>query len=86
MARPPARGIGSLCILRLSLGMSTALMRMASIFTAGVVAKATARASTKENRLAIVRLSMGPGTHFPWGRGRATKPTFFWTLLSVRRA
>ena len=44
MASPPIKGIGFLCMRRLSLGTSTALIRNANFFTRGVVANAVKNA------------------------------------------
>ena len=47
MARPPMRGMGWLCMRRLSLGTSTAPMRKARERTTGVVIKATTAATSR---------------------------------------
>ena len=44
MARPPSRGMGTLCIRRASLGTSTAPTLYAKLFTAGVRRKLTTSA------------------------------------------
>ena len=45
MASPPSRGIGTLCIRRLSLGTSIAPTLTASFFTSGVAAKDSTEAT-----------------------------------------
>ena len=71
IASPPKRGIGTLCMRRLSFGTSIAPTLYASVLTSGVDAKdttaATAIASSMKTAVRVVMKSLPQ---------RATKPTF----------
>ena len=47
MARPPRRGMGTLCIRRASLGTSTAPTLKAKVFTTGVMRKLMTSAASR---------------------------------------
>ena len=95
IASPPIRGMGWSCILRPSLGTSTAPTFTDSAFTNGVAARDTAAASPNASNtvqmswdaMILLRLFnknslLFPGVSlFPAYRGR--KPTFLYTLRRV---
>ena len=71
MARPPIRGIGTLCMRRLSFGTSIAPTLYANVLTSGVEAKdTTAATDIARSMKTTVRVVMKSPHQ------RATKPTF----------
>ena len=71
IARPPMRGIGTLCIRRLSFGTSMTPIFCASILTSGVAPKEITNALTSVRPVRIMKCR----SRFMAAPQRATKPT-----------
>ena len=76
MARPPSRGMGTLCIRRASLGTSMAPTFLANSLTMGVMAKEMARATPKAKKDVIKTLLSIISIQSSHQKGFLMNPTF----------
>ena len=79
IARPPIRGIGTLCIRRASLGTSMAPTRQAKDLTIGVARKLTISATASASTMVAIIVNSFNIRFYPPNDGgphRSTKPTF----------